>query len=393
MNILLIALFFLLGAACGAAFFLLKYISVSKDNAAKEQKISDLTENLAKQGDMQGSLKTEFENIASKVLEEKGTKLSDLNKKELDAVVAPFKEKMDEFRNKVESIHLSETEQRGILNAELKRLMELNKQVSEEANNLAGALKGESKLQGIWGELGIERIFEAAGMMEGVHYSAQKSFDDKDGKKIPDYIVNLPEDKHIVVDSKTSLTAYEKYYNSQSEEEKKSDLKEHILSIRKHIDELAEKNYQNLPELNQPDYVLMFVPVDAALVLAINGEPKLTEYAFKKHVVLVTPSSLLATMKTVAYIWRQENQKKNVLEIAKQGGLLYDRFVAFVDVLREADNFIEKAKLKTEDAIKKLSNQERKGESLIGRAEKLKELGAAVKKDMPKELLDKDDPV
>ena len=333
-------------------------------------------------------LKIEFENIASKVLDEKNSKISELNKQALENVVSPFKEKIDEFKTKVENIHLDEAKQREVLNAELKRLMELNKQVSEEANNLAEALKGESKIQGIWGEISIERIFEAAGMIKDIHYIAQQSIDTEDGKKMPDYIVNLPEDKHIVIDSKTSLTAYEKYYNTQDEEEKKVFLKEHITTVKKHIDELAEKNYQNLPTLNQPDYVFMFIPLDPAAMLALTADPKISEYAFKKNIVIITPSSLMATMKTVAYIWRQENQKKNVLEIAKQGGLLYDRFVDFINVLAEADTFVGKAKSKTEDALKRLSNPERKGDSLIGRAEKLKELGSSVKKEIPKELLE-----
>lgn len=388
MNIAMFIIMFLFGAACGAAFFVLRYIAVSKENAAKEQRIKDLSEELEKQSKMQNSLKAEFENIASKVLEEKSSKFSDMNKKEIDGIVAPFKEKIDEFKNKVESIHISENQQRAVLNAELKRLMELNKQVSEEANNLADALKGESKLQGIWGELNIERIFESAGMIKGVHYTVQQSIETEEGRRMPDYVLNLPEDKHMVIDSKTSLTAYEKYYNAETDQEKKIFLKDHISSIKKHIDELSKKNYQDLPALNQPDYVLMFIPIDAASSLAIKNSPELLEYAFSKNVVMITPSTLLATMKTVGYMWRQENQKKNVLEIAKQGGLLYDRFVSFVEVLKEADSFIEKAKGKTEDAIKKLSNPDRKGESLIGRAERLKELGASVKKEIPKELLE-----
>ncbi|MCL1971920.1 MAG: DNA recombination protein RmuC [Endomicrobia bacterium] len=386
MNILMLIMMFFLGAAFGAALFIFKYISLSKENAAKEQKIKDLAENLVKSGDARNSFKAEFENIAAKILEDKSTKLSDMNKRELDGIVAPFKEKIDEFKNKVESIHISENQQRAVLNAELKRLMELNKQVSEEANNLAGALKGENKMQGVWGELNIERIFESAGMIKGVHYSAQQSFSAEEGRKMPDYIVNMPEEKHMVIDSKTSLTAYEKYYGSQNDEERKIFLKEHILSVKKHIDELSKKNYQDLPALNQPEYVLMFIPLDGASALAVKESPEILEYAFSKNVVMVTPSTLLATMKTVAYIWRQENQKKNVLEIAKQGGLLYDKFVSFAQILIEADKKMSEAKDKTEEAVKRLSNSDKKGDSLIERVQKLKELGASVKKDMPKEL-------
>ena len=375
MNIFIAVSCFVFGVLAAAVFFVHR-------SSAKTQKIKDLQEDLSNRGTLEDSLKTEFENIASKVLEHKNSKISDLNKQALETVVSPFKEKIKEFQDKVEKIHSDQSQQQAVLNSELKRLMELNKQVSEDANNLAEALKGESKTQGNWGELNIERIFEVAGMVEGVHYVSQKSFGTDDGRKIPDYIVNLPEDKHIVIDSKASLTAYERYFNSSSDAEKKESLKEHIASIKKHIDELSEKNYQDLEALTQPDYILMFVPVDAAAALAMREDPRLAEYAFKNHVVIVTPSTLLATLKTISYMWRQENQKKNVLEIAKQGGLLYDRFVDFVEILTETDALISKAKGKTEEAVKKLSNPDRKGDSLIRRAEKLKELGAPAKKQL-----------
>lgn len=393
MNILIFIIGFLVGIFIGAGIFLYKYIAKSKDNAAKEQKINDLNEMIAKYESGQNTLKIEFENIAAKVLEEKNSTMSDMNKKALENIVSPFKEKIDEFKNKVESMHVYETQQRAVLSTELKRLMELNKQVSEEANNLAGALKGESKLQGIWGELNIERIFESAGMLKDIHYTVQQSINTEEGRRMPDYIVNLPEDKHIIIDSKTSLTAYEKYYNSEKEEDKKIFLKEHIISIKKHIDELSRKNYQDLPSLNQPEYVLMFIPIDAASSLAVKNSPDILDYAFAKNVVLVTPSTLMATMKTVSYIWRQENQKKNVLEIARQGGLLYDKFVLFVQALIDADKKVAEAKSKTEEAIKRLSASDKKGDSLIERVERLKDLGASVKKEMPQDLLEniKDD--
>ncbi|WP_052571369.1 DNA recombination protein RmuC [Endomicrobium proavitum] len=375
MSIFIAISCFVFGALSAAIFFIYK-------SSAKTQKIKDLQEDIQKRANLEESLKTEFENIASKVLEQKNSKISDLNKQALENVVSPFKEKIKEFQDKVEKIHNDQSQQQAVLNSELKRLMELNKQVSEEANNLAEALKGENKIQGNWGELNIERIFEAAGMLKGTHYEAQKSFADDNGRKIPDYIVNLPEGKHIVVDSKTSLTAYEKYFNAENADDKKVFLKEHISSIKKHIDELSGKNYQDLEELNQPDYILMFVPVDAAAALAMREDSNLAEYAFKKHVVITTPSTFLATLKIISYMWRQENQKKNVLEIAKQGGLLYDRFVDFVQVLEDTDELIGKAKSKTEEAKRKLSNPDRKGDSLIGRAEKLKELGAPVKKQL-----------
>ncbi|MDR3275195.1 MAG: DNA recombination protein RmuC [Endomicrobium sp.] len=364
-----------------------KYISVLKDNAAKEQKINNLSENAAKYAQLNDNLRVEFENIASKVLEEKNAKIADFNKNSLENVMMPFKVKIDEFRNKIETLQIYEAEKLSGLQNELEKLINLNKQVSEEANNLAGALKGDNKFQGMWGELSIERIFEYVGMIEGVNYVSQKQFKDNDGKKIPDYIIILPDEKHIVIDAKTSLNAYERYYNSQDEAEKKICLKEHSASVKKHIDELALKDYANLSELNQPEYVLMFVPVEGAVSLALADKPDIIAYAFKKNIVVVTPPTLLATLKTVEYIWRQENQKKNVLEIAKQGGNLYDKFVMFVQTLTEADKKISEARSKTQEAIKRLSSSDKKGDSLIERAQKLKELGSSAKKEISEKLL------
>ncbi|MDR2251528.1 MAG: DNA recombination protein RmuC [Endomicrobium sp.] len=380
-------LYVLIGVITGVSFVLYKYMSVVKDNAAKEQKIKDLEENIKKQLSINDYLKIEFENIASKVLEEKNAKITDLNKTSLENVVAPFKVKIDEFKNKVENLQIYEAEKMSGLQKELEKLINLNKQISEEANNLAGALKGENKLQGIWGELTLERIFEYAGMIESVHYNSQEQFKEESGKKIPDYIVNLPDGKHIVVDAKTSLGAYEKYYNSQNEADKRIYLKEHSASIKKHIDELEEKDYANLQGLNQPEYILMFVPIEGAVSLAVADKPDLVGYAFKKNIIIVTHSTLLATLKTVEYIWRQENQKKNVLEIAKVGGNLYDKFVTFADILLDVNRKIAEAKDKTEDALKRLSYSDKKGDSLVARAQKLKELGSPTKKEIPKDLL------
>ncbi|MDR2395301.1 MAG: DNA recombination protein RmuC [Endomicrobium sp.] len=387
MNILVSILLFFLGLAIGNILFIKKYITLSKDIATKKQKIEDLTETLKNQENLNSSLKTHFENIASKVLEEKNAKIIDLNKLSLETIVLPFKIKIDEFKTKVDLLQVYEAEKMSSLQKELEKLATLNNKLSKEANNLADALKGDSKLQGIWGELSLERIFEYVGMIEGVNYLSQKQFKDIDNKKIPDYIVKLPEDKNIIIDAKTSLLAYEKYYNTQNELDKKTYLKEHSTSIKKHIDELASKDYTSLTDINQPEYVLMFVPIEGAVSLALQDKPELVSYAFKKNIAIVTPSTLLATLKTVEYIWRQEYQKKNVIEIAKQGGSLYDKFVTFAQTLLDADKKISEAKNKIEESIKRLSFSDKKGDSLIDRVQKLKELGASTKKDMPQELL------
>ncbi|MDR1418368.1 MAG: DNA recombination protein RmuC [Endomicrobium sp.] len=387
MNILLSVLLFILGLVIGNILFIRKYITISKDIAAKKQKIDDLTETLKNQENLNSSLKTQFENIASKVLEEKNAKIIDLNKISLETIVSPFKTKIDEFKTKVDLLQVYEAEKMSSLQKELEKLVSLNNKISQEANNLADALKGDSKLQGIWGEMTLERIFEHVGMIEGVNYFSQKQFKNVDSIKIPDYIVKLPDDKSIIIDAKTSLLAYEKYYNSQNEVDKKIYLKEHSTSIKKHIDELALKDYAALTDINQPEYVLMFVPIEGAVCLALQDKPELVSYAFKKNIAIVTPSTLLSTLKTIEYIWRQEYQEKNVIEIAKQGGNLYDKFVTFTQTLLDADKKLSEAKNKIEESIKRLSSSDKKGDSLIERVQKLKELGASTKKEMPQELL------
>jgi DNA recombination protein RmuC len=378
---------FLSGIAVGICLFALKCISLSKDNAAKAQKIYDLTENIEKQTQLSGKIKIEFENIAAKVLEEKNTKLMNSSKNSLEGIVSPLKEKIEEFKNKISDLKNYETAQISGLQNELKNLMSLNNRLSEEANNLADALKGKSKIQGTWGELCIKRIFEYAGMTEGVDYESQKQFKVDDGKKIPDYIVKLPNGKHIVIDAKTSLVAYEKYYNTQNEDDKKNYLKEHSASVKKHIDELSAKDYAGLPGLNQLEYALMFVPLDGAISLALDDKPDLIEYAFKKDIAIVTTSTLLFTLKTIQYIWRQEKQKENVFEIAKQGGSLHDNFVTFVELLYAIDKKISEAQGKTKEAIKRLSASDKKGNSLIERVQKLKDLGSSTKKEISEDFL------
>ncbi|MDR2676575.1 MAG: DNA recombination protein RmuC [Endomicrobium sp.] len=387
MDILNSILLFVIGVSIGASLSIFKYISISKDNAIKDQKIKDLLESTSEYSKLSCSLKGEFESIASKILDENKSKIAGFSRDSFESVIMPFKVKIDEFRSKIEAFQIYEAEKMSGLQNELGKLITLNKQISDEANNLASALKGDNKFQGMWGELSIERIFEYVGMIRGVNYLSQKQFKGDEENKIPDYIIILPEEKHIAIDAKTSLSAYERYYNSRSETEKKIYLKEHSVSIKKHIDELALKDYTTLTGLNQPEYVLMFVPIEGAVSVALIDKPDIVAYAFKKNIVLVTPSTLLATLKTVEYIWRQENQKKNVFEIAKHGGNLYDKFVVFVQTLIEADRKIYEARNKTQEAIKRLSFSDKRGDSLIERAQKLKDLGAHAKKEIPKELL------
>ncbi|MDR0401480.1 MAG: DNA recombination protein RmuC [Endomicrobium sp.] len=385
-NITIPILFFISGFAIGVLTVIYKHISLVKHNATKDQEIKNLTEQIKDQEKLNKNLKIEFENIASRVLEEKNMQITNINKTSFENIVNPFKIKIDEFKNNIENLQIYEAEKMSELRKELEKLIDINKKISEDANNLAGALKGESKIQGIWGELSIKRLFEYVGMTEGINYVSQKQFEANDEKKIPDYVVNLPNKKHIIIDAKTSLTAYEKYYNSQNESDKKLYLKQHSTSIKKHIDELVSKDYTNIESLNHPEYILMFIPIDGAISLAVKDRPDIMAYAFKKNIVIASPSTFLATLKTIEYIWQQEYQKKNVIEIAKQGGSLYDKFVKFINILVEADNKILEAKNKTQEAIKILCSSDKKGGSIIEKAQKLKELGAPTKKEIPEKV-------
>jgi DNA recombination protein RmuC len=265
-------------------------------------------------------------------------------------------------------------------------------QLSADASQLANALKGDSKMQGDWGEYRLEMLLERAGLTRDVHFETQQNFKDFDGKdKRPDFIIRLPEDKQLIIDSKVSLTAYEAYYNAENDKERNNYLKAHIASIRKHLKDLNSKKYEQLYQINTPDYLIMFVPIEPAFAVAVQEDSNLFLEALDKNIVLVTTSTLLATMRTVAYIWKQENQKSNVLEIAKQSGLLYDKFCLFVEDLQEIGKKLTHAQVAYEGAMNKLTESKKFGDTLVGRAERIKELGANASKSLPKELLDRID--
>ncbi|OEG71714.1 hypothetical protein ATZ36_13165 [Candidatus Endomicrobiellum trichonymphae] len=271
------------------------------------------------------------------------------------------------------------------LQGQLGIMVQSTKQVSEDANSLANALKGNNSFHGKWGEHSLERMLEIAGMTKGVDHELQKRFNDGEDK--PDCVINLPDGKHIVIDVKTSFVAYEKYYNPQNETDKKIHLKEHFASIKNHIDKLIKKNYVSLPGTNQPDYVVMFVPLDGAVSLAIEYEQDIIGYALRNNIVIATPLTLLSMLKTIQYIWRQENQKKNVIEIAELAGYIHDKYAELFQSLQSVDKKISEAQVKTQDAIKKLSTADKKGESIIKRLQKMKSLGVPTKKEIPEDLL------
>jgi DNA recombination protein RmuC len=327
--------------------------------------------------EIQQKFKLEFENVANKLLDEKSQKFTETNKNSLDLLLNPLKENIKLFEEKVEKVYKAESDERNVLKGEISKLMELNKQISEEANNLTRALKADTKKQGNWGEVILDRLLEASGLLEGESYTKQgkgMNLVDEDGNRFqPDVIINLPDNKHIVIDSKVSLLAYERLVNCETDEDREMHLKQHILSIKGHINGLGGKNYHDLYGINSPDFVLLFVAIESSFAIAIQREVELFEFAWNKKVVLVTPSTLLATLKTVASIWKQEQQTRNAIDIATKAGALYDKFVGFINDLKKIGDHIDRSKDAYNDAFSKLSAG---SGNLIGRVETLRKLGA-----------------
>ncbi len=360
----------------------------SKTRLATELKNSDekIAKNKEELNTIQEKFTKEFENLANKILEEKSTKFTEQNKLNITSILNPLKEKIEGFEKKVSESQKESVGMHSALKEQLNSLKDLNLQMSKEAINLTKALKGDSKAQGDWGETQLEILLEKANLAKDIHFTTQGGYRDEDGRlKKPDFIINLPDKRHLIVDSKVSLTNYEAYFNAEDEEQKKIHLKKHIESIRKHIRELSEKKYEALYEINAPDYVLMFVPIEPAYLLALNNNNSLYLEALDKNVVMVSTSTLLATLSTVSSMWRQENQKKNVLEIANQAGRLYDQFVNLTDDLIKVGTQLKTVQGSYDTSMKKLTG---KG-NLVKKVEKIRELGAKTSKIMNKNLLDR----
>lgn len=335
----------------------------------------------------------QFERTAEKLFQEKSDRFRQASSQQLDGILQPLKERIQGFEHQVERRFLEETKDRVSLRQEIIHLKQLNAQISTEANNLAGALRGSSKIQGDWGEWQLRTLLESSGLERGIHFSEQNSYRDEEGRqKRPDFIIHLPEDKHLVIDSKVSLIAYERYHGCEesASTDRKREAAAHLLSLRKHVSDLASKNYTRLYQINSPDYLLLFVPIEPALALALSTDRNLFLEALEKNIVLVSPATLLATLRTVGYIWKQENQKNNVLEIARQSGLLYDGFVAFTADLKKIGQRLDQAQSSYHGALIKLSTGGKYGATLIGRAEKLRKLGAKTKKRIDKSLLEEE---
>lgn len=359
--------------------------------AKAEVEFVNLREKLATQKqemeELQKKFTTEFENVANKILETNSKKFTEVNQKNIGDVLNPLKEKILLFEQKVEDTYQKGLKDQTQLRAELLKLYDLNNKISEEASNLTKALKGDVKKQGNWGEVVLERILERSGLNEGEE-GYQKQFSDttEDGRRVqPDIVINLPDNKHIIVDSKVSLIAYERAVNAETEEERQKHLKEHLLSLKTHIKGLSEKHYQSASKLNSPDFVLLFIPIESSFSVAIQEDQELFSFAWDQKVVLVSPSTLLATLRTISSIWQQENQTRNAIEIAKQGGALYDKFVGFIADMENIGKNLDTTRKTYDSALNKLHTG---AGNLVRRAENIKKLGAKATKELPRNMLD-----
>ena len=344
-------------------------------NKEQKQEVEQLQEKFTK----------EFENLANKILEEKTNKFTEQNKENLKNILSPLQEKIQLFEKKVEDTHKESIDYHAALRQQILGLREMNAQMSKETLNLTKALKGDSKMQGNWGELILERVLEKSGLEKGREYEVQQSFTSDEGNRVfPDVVINLPDGKKMIVDSKVTLTAYERYINEEDDDAKAQHLKEHVMALKRHVDQLSAKNYHDLYQMESPDFVLLFIPIESAFALALNEDTSLYNKAFEKNIVIVTPSTLLATLRTIDSMWANQKQQENAMEIARQAGGLYDKFQGFVDDLIKVGNKIKDTKTEYDNAMNKLV--EGSG-NLVTRVENLKKMGAKAKKSLPENLL------
>jgi DNA recombination protein RmuC len=348
-----------------------------------EERLDDRKKELT---ELQDKFTKEFENLANKILEDKSKKFTDLNKTNLNDLLNPLKEKISNFEKKVEDTHKESIDRHSSLREQINNLKELNQQITKEAGNLTKALKGDSKAQGNWGEYILESILEKSGLVKGREYLVQESITNEEGKRLqPDVVIKLPENKNIIIDSKVSLVAYERFVSSE-EEDTASYLKQHILSLRQHIKGLSDKNYQTLYSIGSLDFVLLFVPIEPAFSTAAQHDREIFNDAFEKNIVIVSPSTLIATLRTIASIWKQEHQNKNTLEIARQATALYEKFKGFTDDLIDLGQQLKRSQGAYEGAMNKLTTGTG---NLVKRVEDFKKLGIKPAKNIDQRLLDR----
>jgi len=355
---------------------------ISNTRGMEVATLSAMNENLAEKLDnqkteienLQKRLTAEFENIATKILKERSEEFSLSNHKNLSDILNPLKERIQLFEKKVDETYDKELRDKISLREEVRKLTEMNARVSQEANNLTNALKGDVKKQGNWGEIVLERVLERSGLTRGQEFEREVVVEGSDySVQRPDVIIHLPDNKHIIVDSKVSLVAYERFVSSDNDDNRIEHLKNHIVSLRSHVKLLSEKNYQNAQNLNTPDFVLMFMPIEASFSVAVQGDGEIFSYAWERKIVIVSPTTLLATLRTISSIWKQENQTKNAQEIARLSGALYDKFIGFTEDMVKIKANIDRTSSAYDDAVKKMKDG---SGNIIRTAEKIKELGA-----------------
>jgi len=373
-----------------------KITTLEKENNLQSSKIaennanfSNLQEKLTNQKseleEVQKKFHVEFENIANKILEEKSVKFTAQNKENIDSILTPLNEKLKSFETKVQDTYEKGLRERSELKEQVVQLSQLNQNLSKDAQNLTKALTHDTKLQGNWGEFILEKILEDSGLTKGEEYKTQFSTTDENDKRIqPDIVILLPDDKHVIIDSKVSLVAYEAFVNSDDKNEKEQHLKAHILSIRTHIKGLSEKNYQTGKSFNSPDFVLLFMPIEPAFSVAMQEDKEIYSYAWKRNIVIVSPTTLFATMRTIASIWKQEKQNKNTQEIARQATALYEKFVGFLTDMEKIEKGIANTDKAYKDAINKLQSG---SGNLIRSTEKIRKLGLNTKKQIPEKFI------
>ena len=376
----------------------LEYIRVERDQALQrairleaelDSERKQVQHRIDSLNEAKEALTNQFKNLANEILEDKTKKFTEQNAQQLDILLKPLQTKLTEFKEQVSNSYEKESRERFALKHEIERLANLNLKMSDEARSLTNALKGDSKIQGNWGELVLESILESSGLRKGEEYLVQNSNTQKDGSRLqPDVIIKLPEGRHLIIDSKVSITAYARHTEAATTDESDKELLAHIQSIRQHIQGLSGKNYAGIADIASVDFVLMFIPIEPAFLSALKSAPNLYQEALSKNIVLVCPSTLMATLRTVAHLWRQDQQNKNAMEIARQCANLYDKFVGFVEDLEQIGKRLDQAQSSYHDAFNKLKSG--KG-NLIKTAEKVKELGVKPNKMIANNLLTQDD--